>query len=1229
MIRLFIEDKEVELNENVQVAITKQFEDLSNPTTIINDWSKTVSIPFTQNNHKLFGHIYNPDKIVITNRSSNLISSPSRIRKWNGSTYVDDSLVGGELVCDLNTQYIQLGFQKADWKYTATKNYSCNNDTHTYEFIYDSVKDYRLEFSFRDLSSEASNNEVYFAQWDLNGIGLIEGETYVVSFSHRKSGNNYIIYDWALTKRPSFTGLYFDPYKKLNFRLQWNDDVLMTGYAKMNEIKQTAGKGTYDITLFGQLGKVLQELQKITFDSTLNDTTYLIHGEDYVDDVINASLVYNSWTSSGQTQEEVKKIGESGYKVTDIIGFAPNNAYTEGFNYDTYQQSSTTSGLFTDVLGDNFTNVTGIDPSTVIPNGVKPREIGEYRSYLQLPYIYFNKLFQIFQEKAESVTGYKFELNPLWFSKKNPYWYNLVYMLKGFSPKNGNTFNNSYGENGATILSSFTYNAQSNSMYNPNIIGDTWHDGGFINLRVSSESLPVMSDNTIHIQKGSSIRFTTVPVQFSFTNSRDTIPNNVHFQYFRLNNGHYPSYELSLYDSNDNLISGSVKKFGVTYSGNDESRVQSDKATLGLDEIVYTPASVYCGWQSTYTFNLALPYNKTFTFNDSGTYKLRIKFKWSNISNTNHIPFSSYDPSGDPNFNLAAYCAPLVLKTSSSAAIPIEITRGVLRTGINFILNDLWNNDYPVFNEILKYCKMYRIGIKVDDVNKKIIFNPISNYFTNYTVKDWTNKIDKSKDFRINPITLENKYLHFNYEDNKTKLGEDYKKNFGVNYGDYKLSTEYNFNNETKKLFEKVNTSIINTDNILSWNNLVNNRIVYSFPSEKYIYNRDKEDKQVDVFGSYFFHNGITSFSTEASLHLRAVVLTDDTDFQKNNNTYFYSQNVGTRIQVYSYPLLDVVKGDNMCLFNVPSENYTYVNNYNGKKSIYANLWNAYLNERYNLQNKKITCYVDIKPTEFSTFDWNNLVKVGNQLCIVNKIYDYDVTSSQPTKVDLITIQNIEGYTNIDFFYDLDTIDLDWTGTLYISGEAGMSGNLGHVSSSSKVTFSNNTTTYTVGGVKFTIVDNNTVHYETVFKYLDKEDLDMDITLKNETGHTASFHIVRYATYPYPWIIIEDSEGNEVSTLPTGSFGGYKLKWHGTDTEGLENKPTVTVSIIPLMAGTGVTIDNTSWTEDIVMIQEGDDEWFKTEYSVNLSYTLRTQQKVQITVVDKEGWHETRTYTVQ
>ena len=76
----------------------------------------------------------------------------------------------------------------------------------------------------------------------------------------------------------------------------------------------------------------------------------------------------------------------------------------------------------------------------------------------------------------------------------------------------------------------------------------------------------------------------------------------------------------------------------------------------------------------------------------------------------------------------------------------------------------------------------------------------------------------------------------FNYTDDKTRLGETYKEKYGLNFGEYRLNTDYNFNDKTTKLFDGIKNSIINTDNVLSWTNLYGNkRIVYSFPNERYL----------------------------------------------------------------------------------------------------------------------------------------------------------------------------------------------------------------------------------------------------------------------------------------------------------------------------------------------------------------------------------------------------------
>lgn len=1213
MVRLFIENNEIELTDNVQVAITKEFEDLSNPTTIINDWSKTVSIPFSAKNNEIFGHIFNPDRIVTYKTLTNYLNNNTfyKAKKWDGSAYVEDSLVSGNVVCTLPVQYLQVGLINNNSTYVSTKNYRCINDIHTFDFTYNQAEDYLFEFSFRDLTSAAPNNEVYFAQWYISG--LTNGNVYTISFKHTKDGSNYIISDYCLSPKQSMIGVNFNPLLKLDFRLEWDNSVIMEGYAKLNQVKQVAGKGTYEITLFGQLGKIFQEMKKITFDTTTEDTDYLINGGDYVSTVINKELINASWISGGQSHAELIKTGETGYNVLDIIGFAPNNSYSEGFNYDTYQTEFNQSSQFTDTLGDEFKQSTGIDAGTVIPKGMLPREIGEYRSYLQLPYIYWNKLFQIFQRKAEEITGYQFELDDSWFNKSNPYWYNLVYMLNSFVYGQEQTETNRYElafQNNNTRWGSAEYTStKSASVY----VG--YHDegGGIIGHRVyhMEEVIPMYDTNNRTWSPGNY----GVQINTSFT-LRLRYPQFYKNSYEETKLG--PSNGLKLtFVVRDTLTSTDVNIWKVFIcASNFNGTIPSDiNETINVDSI--SESQIESGNHYSYiTFNvpahLYIPSNTTST--------ITIKGAWVNTT----VPFVRTDGSTTSGTN-PIYLPDIYL--NQIASYKDFILTDKKRSGSPFILNDLWNKEFNLFDEVLKYCKSYRIGISVDEFEKKVIFKPFCNYFTTYSVDDWTNKIDKSRDFIIAPVTFENKYVLFNYDDNKTKLGSMYKEKYGVNYGDYRLTTDYNFNSEIKKLFDKIKSPMVNTDNVLSWNNLFyEHTIVYSLPAEISVYNKDKDSKQVNIFGTFYFHNGIADFDTEEALNMRSVVISDDTSLQQSTSTYFYAQDNGPTASVTTYPKLDIVRGDNTCTFNIPKENYTYIKNYSGKSSIYTNLWETYINERYNIQNKKITCYVDLKPSEYNQFEWNKLVKVDKQLCVVNKIYDYDITSNGITKVDLITIQDINGYNDDTFLVSIDNLILHFYPTSYLSGNImAQPSQLGTFETATDVTFANGTKTYTVNGVTFTI-SGDTVYYQNTSAYVDKDDIDFDVTLKNE-HYTASFNCVRYSTYPYPEIKLYNSDGEtERNTIYPGSRN-YKLGWYGTETEGSSNKPTVAITI----QGTGTAaIDSSTWTEREVVIQEGDDEYFRNEYVVNFNTNMTNYSGSYVNVVmtDKEGWHDTVQYPI-
>ena len=128
-------------------------------------------------------------------------------------------------------------------------------------------------------------------------------------------------------------GIFFNPYAKILMRLEWNDSVLLTGYLKVLSVDS---KG-YNCSLNGELGKVFQELQKITFDDTKYEgedkTKYWIDGSQYVSEKITKDLVKYCWDSNGQTSIKLIKKGERGYRVSDIIGFTPNTSYNKDFTY--------------------------------------------------------------------------------------------------------------------------------------------------------------------------------------------------------------------------------------------------------------------------------------------------------------------------------------------------------------------------------------------------------------------------------------------------------------------------------------------------------------------------------------------------------------------------------------------------------------------------------------------------------------------------------------------------------------------------------------------------------------------------------------------------------------------------------------------------------------------------------------------------------------------------------
>lgn len=63
-IRLYINNQEVDCSEDMSLPITYTIEDFKNPTVVKNSFSKTITIPGTKQNNKIFGEIYKLDRFI-------------------------------------------------------------------------------------------------------------------------------------------------------------------------------------------------------------------------------------------------------------------------------------------------------------------------------------------------------------------------------------------------------------------------------------------------------------------------------------------------------------------------------------------------------------------------------------------------------------------------------------------------------------------------------------------------------------------------------------------------------------------------------------------------------------------------------------------------------------------------------------------------------------------------------------------------------------------------------------------------------------------------------------------------------------------------------------------------------------------------------------------------------------------------------------------------------------
>lgn len=809
-------------------------------------------------------------------------------------------------------------------------------------------------------------------------------------------------------------GMFLDPLKRIPMKLIYNGNILLDGYAKYTSATVNAKETYYTFNLYGALGDVFQSLMDCVVDEnklTDEQRAESDGGRKYVIDcpweryLIDRNFVKNSWDKDEPSldgyNDPYNYIGMApayrglyeDFESTSIYVLDGEQHKMNLSSVEDYLKRRWKTNLQTNEYNevDAQARVDALDYNIILPNGLSEHNMRQFRSYEQKPYIYIHGLMNLFRRKCEDLTGYRINLDSNWFNMNNPYYTRLCYMLDYLSVR-GNTLQ---------VEKPFT-----------GYVKKTWQSRNKCTATYNITDAEVLSKGNINLEQ-----FTLcTEIKYAYEQTTKTVS---------INFGQNSEYLVDVIVTSNGTTT-THKFWGAT----------RDPSTVGENEAKNDPGSGYKDAPfvllnsetrydntegkivgKTYFTVPAIEIKHTPNTDLSITYQVVLKddrpaeflgpFGWTVYVDGKQVKYDLLIEAGNDDYTMV---------------FPNTVYKLNWRTSTTCELKNLYAKDEPLFKVILQYTKMFGLIWKPDYNKKTIDIMTRSTYFRGYDVVDWTDKVDKGKGMTIEPVSFSSKYVTFNYDDVEGYRYSGYKNKYGVDYGEKKLKTKYNFDTKEENLFkEKIGPSSVSCKSFARFNDLTSWDTLTKLPvkpSEVNFIDCENDDQTSSISLSNWYFRLPNKDVTEYYM------ISDVSSMELADGKYYWVNNVtvaGDKIGEYTQSLPQfspVYKSNNSgltlgCLFNCPNEDYTEDKGISAAKGnyIYDICWSDYINERYNANNKKLTCYIKLTPVDFEKFNFKTFVVIDNQLFVMNRIVDFDVNGSL-TKCELIQVSDLGGYIN-------------------------------------------------------------------------------------------------------------------------------------------------------------------------------------------------------------------------
>lgn len=707
----------------------------------------------------------------------------------------------------------------------------------------------------------------------------------------------------------------FDTTKREPFELYDNGNLIESGYVKLNSIKYEKNNPSYDITLYGMLGDFFYKLaykdDSNDVELSLKDLQYnykrmpvlLGQGDDAPSQTVdslsqdvdetntlfywNSDFIWNSWL-----MQFTDKYPHQNECWEDFVTAAPvYSGYNEDFDNDVVVTNMNYPPKYDDIMPKSIKN--GSDTYSTKQNYAKIKadremdqwEIRDLRSSSQRPAIKLDKLFKKIVDYSKQ-NGYDivFDKDIDFTGEKdnalNNYFHKSYILLNALdtSAEQTTLYSVSSPEEQTTSTSGWT---EQNVKFNDNLSADTSkYNVTYFNLLLNERFRP-LDNNDAQSKINNSSNFLTTS---AYLVNNDGYLRDKYTSLF----GAFVYY-FKIYDG-DNLVNEKVffvecckrkpkfrKQQQIVFDNSirqwivDKIGHEVDYKIINENMInAVTPADTdnhFITFENDITLNFALPRSSNAKVKLLRNYIALERMPkyllglWYERPNKMIYKFT-----GDSVYNYSTGKWPSSLTNFTSQSIistDSNVYYGSQKFKSQYISKaDLFANTASPFKYLVDWCKLFNMRFRTDITTKTIYIEQHNNYFVDKIV-NLTNKIDYSKDFNINPIYVDKRIYKFGIEaDNENYAGYIYKKKYGSNYSSKMFNTKYEFDNETKQVFED-NTYKTNIDYLMSSpyfnTTLVKDNIQYPnmllMPKYEYTLWNNEEEYSQTMFGLQSYYN--------------------------------------------------------------------------------------------------------------------------------------------------------------------------------------------------------------------------------------------------------------------------------------------------------------------------------------------------------------------------------------